>query len=123
MFRAELKRQYLRISATALVVGLAATQLLGWWTAPLVGQFDRAVYDGRMQLTMPNTRDERVVIVDIDEASLAQIDNLEDHLEEIERKLIMQALEETRWNRTAAAQRLGLTFRSMRYRLKKLGRD
>ncbi len=57
------------------------------------------------------------------EASLAQIDNLEDHLEEIERKLIMQALEETRWNRTAAAQRLGLTFRSMRYRLKKLGLD
>ena len=41
----------------------------------------------------------------------------------IERKLIMQALEETRWNRTAAAQRLGLTFRSMRYRLKKLGLD
>ena len=57
------------------------------------------------------------------EASLAQIDNLEDHLEEVERKLIMQALEETRWNRTAAAQRLGLTFRSMRYRLKKLGLD
>ncbi|HBM09227.1 MULTISPECIES: sigma-54-dependent transcriptional regulator [Pseudomonadaceae] len=57
------------------------------------------------------------------EASLAQIDNLEDHLEEVERKLIMQALEETRWNRTAAAQRLGLSFRSMRYRLKKLGLD
>ncbi|MCF7201593.1 sigma-54-dependent transcriptional regulator [Pseudomonas oligotrophica] len=57
------------------------------------------------------------------DSSLAQIDNLEDHLEEIERKLIMQALEETRWNRTAAAQRLGLTFRSMRYRLKKLGLD
>lgn len=57
------------------------------------------------------------------EASLAQIDNLEDHLEEVERQLIMQALEETRWNRTAAAQRLGLTFRSMRYRLKKLGLD
>ena len=57
------------------------------------------------------------------ETSLAQIDNLEDHLESIERKLIMQALEETRWNRTAAAQRLGLSFRSMRYRLKKLGID
>ncbi|MBD9485380.1 sigma-54-dependent Fis family transcriptional regulator [Pseudomonas sp. PDM14] len=57
------------------------------------------------------------------EASLASIDNLEDYLEDIERKLIMQALEETRWNRTAAAQRLGLTFRSMRYRLKKLGID
>ncbi len=60
---------------------------------------------------------------DTGEASLAQIDNLEDHLEEVERKLIMQALEETRWNRTAAAQRLGLSFRSIRYRLKKLGLD
>jgi two-component system response regulator PilR (NtrC family) len=54
---------------------------------------------------------------------LAQIDNLEEHLEGIERNLIMQALEETRWNRTAAAQRLGLSFRSLRYRLKKLGID
>ncbi|NWD09288.1 sigma-54-dependent transcriptional regulator [Pseudomonas gingeri] len=57
------------------------------------------------------------------EPSLAQIDNLEDYLESIERKLILQALEETRWNRTAAAQRLNLSFRSMRYRLKKLGLD
>ncbi|NBB12026.1 sigma-54 dependent transcriptional regulator [Pseudomonas sp. SLFW] len=56
-----------------------------------------------------------------DGPSLADIDNLEDYLESIERKLILQALEETRWNRTAAAQRLNLTFRSMRYRLKKLG--
>ena len=60
---------------------------------------------------------------EVGENSLAQIDNLEDHLENIERQLIMQALEETRWNRTAAAQRLGLSFRSMRYRLKKLGID
>jgi two-component system response regulator PilR (NtrC family) len=59
--------------------------------------------------------------IDQDGPSLAGIDNLEDYLESIERKLILQALEETRWNRTAAAQRLNLTFRSMRYRLKKLG--
>jgi two-component system response regulator PilR (NtrC family) len=57
------------------------------------------------------------------EISLAGIDNLEDYLESIERKLIEQALEETRWNRTAAAERLGMTFRSLRYRLKKLGID
>ncbi|MCM2329976.1 two-component system, NtrC family, response regulator PilR [Geopseudomonas sagittaria] len=55
--------------------------------------------------------------------NLTQIDDLEDFLENIERQAIMQALEETRWNRTAAAQRLGLSFRSMRYRLKKLGID
>ena len=56
-------------------------------------------------------------------ADLTLIDNLEDYLENVERKLILQALEETRWNRTAAAQRLNLSFRSMRYRLKKLGLD
>ncbi|KPY91963.1 Type IV pilus expression regulatory protein PilR [Pseudomonas syringae pv. tomato] len=56
-------------------------------------------------------------------ANLADIDNLEDYLESIERTLILQALEETRWNRTAAAERLSLSFRSLRYRLKKLGLD
>lgn len=55
--------------------------------------------------------------------SLEHIDNLEAHLEDVERTLITQALEETRWNRTAAAERLGLSFRSLRYRLKKLGID
>lgn len=54
---------------------------------------------------------------------LTQIDNLEAYLENVERQLILLALEETRWNRTAAAQRLNLSFRSMRYRLKKFGLD
>jgi len=58
---------------------------------------------------------------DSGEPNLAEVDNLEDYLEDVERKLILQALEETRWNRTAAAQRLNMSFRSMRYRLKKLG--
>ena len=49
--------------------------------------------------------------------------SLEDHLEEIENTAIKKALEETRWNRTAAAKKLGMTFRSFRYRLKKLGLD
>ena len=54
---------------------------------------------------------------------LTQIDNLEAYLENVERQRILLALEETRWNRTAAAQRLNLSFRSMRYRLKKFGLD
>lgn len=49
--------------------------------------------------------------------------NLETHLAEVERKIIIQTLEETRWNRTAAAKKLGLTLRSMRYRMDKLGLD
>ena len=56
-----------------------------------------------------------------DDTDLTQIDSLEDFLDDIERKALTQALEETRWNKTAAARRLGLTFRSLRYRLKKLG--
>jgi len=46
---------------------------------------------------------------------------LEDYLGEIEKKAILQALDETRWNRTAAAGKLGMTLRSLRYRLAKLG--
>lgn len=49
--------------------------------------------------------------------------NLEDYLEQIERAAILRALEETRYNKTAAAERLGITFRALRYRLKKLGLD
>jgi two-component system response regulator PilR (NtrC family) len=46
---------------------------------------------------------------------------LEDYLEEIERQAILKALEQTNNNKTAAAKLLGITFRAMRYRLKKLG--
>ncbi len=56
-------------------------------------------------------------------AELSSGESLEDHLEAIERKLITDALESTRWNKTAAAKRLGITFRALRYRLKKLGLD
>lgn len=47
--------------------------------------------------------------------------SLEKHLEAIEIEAIEKALEETRWNKTAAAKKLGMSFRSLRYRLKKLG--
>jgi two-component system response regulator PilR (NtrC family) len=49
--------------------------------------------------------------------------SLEKHLEKIERDAIEKALMESRWNRTAAARKLGMSFRSFRYRLKKLGLD
>jgi two-component system response regulator PilR (NtrC family) len=42
-------------------------------------------------------------------------------LEEIERDVIVKALEQSRYNKTAAAKRLGITFRALRYRIKKLG--
>jgi two-component system response regulator PilR (NtrC family) len=44
-------------------------------------------------------------------------------IEEIERKAIEQALTDTRYNKTKAAAQLGITFRALRYKLKKLGID
>jgi two-component system response regulator PilR (NtrC family) len=41
-------------------------------------------------------------------------------LEDIERDAIVKALEKTRYNKTAAAKLLGMSFRALRYRIKKL---
>ncbi len=49
--------------------------------------------------------------------------SLVDYVENLERDAIMKALTETRWNKTQAAKRLGITFRALRYKLKKLGID
>jgi two-component system, NtrC family, response regulator PilR len=46
---------------------------------------------------------------------------LPERLEDLEKKAIMQALEKTRYNRTAAAKLLGITFRALRYKMEKLG--
>ena len=44
-----------------------------------------------------------------------------DQLEHLERAAIVRALEASRYNKTAAAKQLGMTFRALRYRIKKLG--
>ncbi len=46
---------------------------------------------------------------------------LGDQVEDIQRQAIIEALEKTRYNKTAAAKLLGLSFRQLRYRIKKLG--
>jgi two-component system response regulator PilR (NtrC family) len=48
---------------------------------------------------------------------------LPSYIEEIERNAIQQALEDNRYNKTKAAAQLGITFRALRYKLKKLGID
>ncbi|QIL91515.1 response regulator [Microbulbifer sp. SH-1] len=50
----------------------------------------------------------------------SEFETLDDFLQSIEREAIESALNETGWNRTAAAEKLGISFRSLRYRLKKL---
>jgi len=49
--------------------------------------------------------------------------SLDDYLSEIEKEVLLGTLEKVRWNKTVAAKELGITFRSLRYRLQKLGLD
>jgi len=45
---------------------------------------------------------------------------LQEYLDRVERQAIMEALDMTRFNRTAAAKLLGITFRALRYRMERL---
>ncbi|NQY26808.1 MAG: sigma-54-dependent Fis family transcriptional regulator [Piscirickettsiaceae bacterium] len=71
-------------------------------------------------LMLPEENRTDTVDVENKKSGLIQENDLESHLEDQERQLITQALESTRWNKTAAAKKLGITFRALRYKLKKL---
>ena len=49
--------------------------------------------------------------------------DLDAYLADIERRVLTEALEMHRWNRTETARSLGISFRSLRYRMKKLALD
>jgi two-component system, NtrC family, response regulator PilR len=72
-------------------------------------------------LMLPDVRTKtKMTLTDGIKPELVVDNDLESQLEDQERQLIMQALESTRWNKTAAAKKLGITFRALRYKLKKL---
>jgi two-component system response regulator PilR (NtrC family) len=52
---------------------------------------------------------------------IQSIDSPDDHLENIEKDILLDALEKTRWNKTKAPKMLAISFHPIRYRLKKLG--
>jgi two-component system response regulator PilR (NtrC family) len=73
--------------------------------------------------------DGKVVLDDLQLAAESAIDGevarngetLDDHVNRVEKQLILEALAKTGFNRTAAARLLGVTFRSLRYRIERLG--
>lgn len=71
----------------------------------------------------PNPVSSRAQVMPQPSVVPAQVNDLEGYLEELERSAIQAALEATRYNKTAAAEKLGISFRALRYRLKKLGLD
>ncbi|HEY0335445.1 MAG TPA: sigma-54 dependent transcriptional regulator [Stenotrophomonas sp.] len=62
---------------------------------------------------------EQEAVIDIEPGATA----LPSYIEQLERAAIQKALEENRWNKTRTAAQLGITFRALRYKLKKLGME
>ena len=54
------------------------------------------------------------------EAEIDADGELQSYLDDVQRRRILEALEQTRWNKTRAAKQLGISFRALRYRLQKL---
>ena len=78
------------------------------------------ITESDLYLTQASTRDK---ITPLDGALGTRGLPLHDFLDQVEREAITKALEATRFNKTAAAKLLGITFRSLRYRLDRLGID
>ena len=57
----------------------------------------------------------------VEEGGAVAGETLDDHINRVEKQLILDALAKTGFNRTAAARLLGVTFRSLRYRIERLG--
>ncbi|MBF4489656.1 sigma-54-dependent Fis family transcriptional regulator [Psychrobacter sp. N25K4-3-2] len=73
------------------------------------------------ELTASNTtQDEQTESKEDFQSQLLPAKGLEHYLQEQEKNLIITALKQTGWNKTQAAELLGTTFRSLRYRMKKL---
>lgn len=47
--------------------------------------------------------------------------NLDDYMENVEKRILENSLKDAKYNKTEAARRLGITFRSLRYKLDKYG--
>jgi len=101
---------------------------LTWAEGTVITSSDLMLPDERVTETQDDDRIDSPINLNNDpELSVRQAEttanentDLESRLEEQERQLITQALEATRWNKTAAARNLGITFRALRYKLKKL---
>jgi two-component system, NtrC family, response regulator PilR len=86
------------------------------WNAPVIERLSEPS-PKTMEVVPPSTITSAAV-----NATMLPMDvSLSDYLEDIEKRTILQALEKTNNNKTAAAKLLGISFRTLRYRLSKLG--
>jgi adenylate cyclase len=69
----ELRKHWPRIAVTLLPLVFALLHAVGVVPVGVLQRLDDIIYDARLRATMPRTLDERIVIVDIDEKSLAEV--------------------------------------------------
>jgi len=67
-------QRILRLSLSALILLILLLNTTGVFRYPAVDQLENWTYDARLNLSRPNTLDDRIVIVDIDEFSLAEVE-------------------------------------------------
>jgi adenylate cyclase len=68
-----LSRHWSRIAVTLIPVVFALLHAMGVLPIGVLQRLDDIIYDARLRATMPQTRDDRIVIVDLDETSLTEI--------------------------------------------------
>ena len=67
-----MRLHWIRYGLGLLVLAAMLGHALPWYDIPLVARLEAIAYDSKVRLTMPQTVDERIVIVDIDEKSLSE---------------------------------------------------
>ena len=67
-----MRRNLLRIAVGLVVVMILLAHVAGQLRIPVIDAFEAIIYDARLRLTMPRTVDTRVVILDIDQKSIAE---------------------------------------------------
>ncbi|MDP2325952.1 MAG: CHASE2 domain-containing protein, partial [Gammaproteobacteria bacterium] len=68
-----LSKHWSRIAITLIPLAFALLHASGVLSIEVLQRLDDIIYDGRLRATMPRTADERIVIVDDDEKSLAEV--------------------------------------------------
>jgi adenylate cyclase len=66
-----LKRHWIRVLVSLFILSVFLVHALKWHEWEIIDRFESIAYDIRLRLTMPETSDDRIVIVEIDEKSLA----------------------------------------------------
>lgn len=109
--------------ATALsvtgIIGVSDLQLRPHSPTPGISTGDRQ--DALVSEISTHVSDSTGTGTDLASSSANASGPLGDQLERIERDAIVRALSQARYNKTAAAKLLGMSFRALRYRVKKLG--